>query len=228
MLTTSKTHKTVAMIGALALLLAAGLAVARSGKVKAPKVIPKTSVASKGQSPFKGPAMDEAARRERFNEWSANDANSFPTAAAATADLAFTLRVPKLESLGAPAIYVEKSDVKEERIAYIYYGDPVDGISVKALRFQPMDFQALIANEVESKEKGYLKSENVPFSIKVNGYDGLAWEPGNNVLNGFKQPKPGFVQWQEPDGVTYTIGGTWGSNGTTTQELLEIAATMNE
>lgn len=174
--------------------------------------------------------MDEASRRERFQQNFKQSMFSFSTPEEANQELSFKLKYPKLEKLGKPAgVYVSKFGVKEERDAYIYYGDAPLGIQIVAKKYpKKIDFAAWATEADKYKKEGVLKADSTPFLVKVNGYQGYAGEPGYNVVGDDKSPRPGYVSWQEDNGVVYTVYGTYGPNGTPVKELLEIANSLSE
>ena len=135
-------------------------------------------------------------------------------------DISFKLKSPKSKALGQPSgVYVTKGGDNDDRSAYIYYGDPTDGINIAANKLpEEIDFRKWIS-----------QADNIPFLIEVNGHEGYAGEPGYNIVNENKEQRPGFVSWQENDGVVYSVYGmygTYGPNGTSVKELLELARTM--
>lgn len=143
-------------------------------------------------------------------------------------DISFKLKSPKSKALGQPSgVYVTKGGDNDDRSAYIYYGDPTDGINIAANKLpEEIDFRKWIRQAEKDKKDGILKADNIPFLIEVNGHEGYAGEPGYNIVNENKEQRPGFVSWQEDDGVVYSVYGTYGPNGTSVKELLELARTM--
>ncbi len=181
---------------------------------------------------LKAPGMDTESRREMFKEWVKNQ-EVFDGPADAAQELTFKLKLPKTPALGKPSgIYVEKDEVKEDRVVTVHYGNPgagIEGISVSANKFpEKIDFQSWVQQAESDKKNDILKANNTPFLVEVNGFQGWAWEPGYNVIGENKAPKYGFVQWQEDDGVVYNVTGTVGPDGTSVKELMEIANTMSE
>lgn len=149
----------------------------------------------------------------------------------ASEDLSFRLRLPDaslVTSTGAaPAVYVSNDEPKrEDRRAYIAYGVPDVDIQMWAEpRPVKPDYRAMAEQMQEDKQAGRLKADTAPFTIEVKGLDGIATQPGYNLIGSDEQSRPGLVQWWD-DGVQYTIHGTWGRGGTQVGQLLAIADSM--
>lgn len=202
--------------------------------------IAKTPVArarSKG-----GSAPSTAARmlfmggpsRARWN--SMNDL--FLSADEASKRLGFDLKMPKSPAVGKLyGIFVPKDARDEATIVYGDHDGPTEtetlhvhgqGITIDVQKldhtYDPKPFHDAM---VAAKQRGDLKSNNVPFSIDVNGAPGSGWEPGYNLIRGEKLPKLGSLSWED-NGVLYTVSGTSGEDGTSVKELLEIARSISE
>lgn len=175
--------------------------------------------------------MTPEQRREMFEQVS-RDKFRFDSVEQASSALAFKLKEPKYPALQSKrvAILVNKDEVKENREAHIYYGDPGNPIAVWAGRLPPKEnpdefYDKDLEQFRSDKEKGYLKSDAILRIVYINGHKGIGIEPGYNLIGGEKVPRPGVVDFMV-DGIRYVIAGTTGENATTLDELIKIAESI--
>ncbi|MEW6448729.1 MAG: hypothetical protein AB1426_11725 [Bacillota bacterium] len=83
----------------------------------------------------------------------------------------------------------------------------------------------MLKQEEEDCKSGVVKTDKPPQYITVNGLPGWGGEPGYDVLDDEKTPRPGGVTWWD-NGLLYTITGIRGENGTSLDALLKIANSM--
>lgn len=170
--------------------------------------------------------MTDEERKQIFED-QVKQMQFYPSAAEANKVLPFELRLPKSELCGElKGIYVRKGTRPTELVVYAFYNDIPNGITID---IQPLtnkpDFQAIIKQNQEEYETGIMKADKVPVPVTVNNLDGRGGEPGFNIVNGHKYPRPGFVSWWD-NGLLYAIRGTRGENGTSLDALLKIANSM--
>lgn len=172
------------------------------------------------------PNMSDEERRELFKSW-AKEQDFFPSATEANEALPFKLRLPKSDLCGElKGIYLTKAERPEDREIYVYYGDEVNGIRIEVQKEpNPPDVEGFLKQEEEFFRLGVLKADKPPQHITVNGLPGWGGEPGYNVIDNEKAPRPGVVSWWD-SGLRYTIYGTRGENGTSLDALLKIANSM--
>ncbi len=101
--------------------------------------------------------------------------------------------------------------------------DPQQAVSLEVLADSiGLDIDAYMAQEAEAVEEGASKADTPVVRIDVNGNPGIGYEPGYNVFGETKIPRGGSVSWWD-NGLTYTVGGSEGPDGTSLETLLEIA-----
>lgn len=97
-----------------------------------------------------------------------------------------------------------------------------DGMHIKQIPVDSTpDYELLVQDLIERKNRGTLKSDKVPILLKINGYPAVGIEPGFNLLNNKNEPRPGFVQWYE-NGVYYIVK----SPNLSLKDLIQIAESM--
>lgn len=154
--------------------------------------------------------------------------NSFSSADDASKELTFTLKMSKSNAVGKLfGIFTAKGSDDRAEILYYDPANGMNGISITAEKLkQPYDPQAWVDQMILWKQKGWSKGDSVPYLVDVNGVPGNGLEPGYNLIAGGKEPRPGSVSWED-NGVLYTVYGTPGEQGTSVNDLLEIARSMS-
>lgn len=170
--------------------------------------------------------LSDEERREAFKSWAKNQ-YFFLSEAEASKMLPFKLKLPKSAFCGElKGIYVSKETMPEERTVKVFYQDEVNGISLRAtwLPKRP-NYEENLKKDEELFKSGVYKSDKPFVAVRINGLQGFGVEPGYNLIEGEKIPRPGFISWWD-HGVCYELYGTKGEKGTSLQQLLEIAESM--
>lgn len=170
-------------------------------------------------------AMPDEARQEMFDSMA--DARwSFKTAEEASAKLPFAFSIPNDTLTGKPTlIYVTKCDPVDRQLS-IHYGGGINGIRYRAiLRPDKPNFSASVDQLKKDMEAGINKADKPPKLIDIGDCQAFAIEPGFNNIEGDKVPRIGVVQWWK-DGVLYNIYGTRGPDGTSLEQLTNIAQSV--
>lgn len=145
--------------------------------------------------------------------------------------LGFEFRLPK--RLGhfpdQPEILADLGAPKQNRAAYVFYeGEEPGGLR---LEIEPAsespDYGRLVDQALADKAAGRLFSDQVPILVNIGGKTGWACPPGVNSQGSVENDRPGFVDWWD-NGVTYTLYGRRGGNGTSMDELIGIAQSTYE
>lgn len=90
-----------------------------------------------------------------------------------------------------------------------------------SLNNAPPDYEKEVKQAKRDKDDGILKSDSLPTLISVNGKKGIGCEPGYNVIDDEKHPRPGFAAWDD-NGSTYEVYGY----GISLNDLLTVAESI--
>lgn len=173
-------------------------------------------------------AMPDQERQMLFDNM-ASSRMSFPTAEEASRNLPFAFKIPDEKLTGKPTrFYVSKNDNIKDRLLFVHYTSGVNGIVFSAI-LEPTkpDFTEHVNRLTEEIHSGITFGDKVPKLIDINGLPAFAAEPGYNLIEGDKIPRFGIVEWWD-NGVVYTIYGTRGPEGTSLEDLTEIARSVIE
>ncbi len=176
-------------------------------------------------------AMMDKAEQRKMHEENVKGWEKVDSIAKAAQMVPFELRGPNSSLTGeSNAVYIDDHGGLLPASVHAYFGDdPMNGISYTAeISTEKFDPALTVAEMVAAKERGELKTNNVPYVVDVNGYAGMAWEPGFNLINGEEHAKGGVVRWQDKEGVIYQLGDTNREGGTPVKELLKIARSMGK
>ncbi len=170
--------------------------------------------------------MSDEERREVFNNWK-KEMEFYPSASEANKVLPFKLKLPKGEmTKDLKGIYVARGNIPEELKVNVIYNDEINGIYLKVwVNPIPPDNEQFVKAEEEYFKSGVSKADKTFKLIEVHGITGTGIEPGYNIIDGNKYPRPGSVAWWD-NGVYYNLFGTTGENGTSLDQLLKIADSM--
>lgn len=86
---------------------------------------------------------------------------------------------------------------------------------------KPPSPEELIKQAKDEKEAGNMAADALPELIEVSGIKGYGCEPGFNLVDSNKVPRPGVVSWYG-GGIEYSIYG----DDTSLDQLLEMAKSM--
>jgi hypothetical protein len=170
-------------------------------------------------------ALPDEARQEMFDSMA--DARwSFETIEEASAKLPFAFSIPNDTLTGKPTlIYVTKCEPVDRQLS-IHYEGGINGIRYRAILIPDKpNFSASVDQLKKDMEAGINKADKAPKLIDIGGYQAFAIEPGFNIIEGDKVPRIGVVEWWK-DGVLYNIYGTRGSDGTSLEQLTNIAQSV--
>lgn len=125
------------------------------------------------------------------------------------------------------AIYTTKDKSPDIVNIKVFYGNGYDDLIEIRKAQGEIDYDQTIKEFDQYKKAGIGKYDKIPQVITVNGITGWGSEPGYNIVDGLKYPRPGFVSWRD-NGVEYIIYGTKGENGHSLQQLLKVANSIYE
>jgi hypothetical protein len=121
--------------------------------------------------------------------------------------------------------YLTKGETPKDTEIHIYDGNGVNGIQLHIYQGAKPDFKTWLEQETKDKSAGIFKGDKLPTIINFHGSDALAGEPGYNDVFGNKEPRPGVFSWWE-NGTIYELYGTPGENGTSLNDLINIANSL--
>lgn len=171
--------------------------------------------------------MSPEEKKKTFGEFNSNKL-FFSTIEAASNEVGFSIKEPAHFKLKGKlkGVFVTSDEKKEEREVYLIYNELSNPLTVLERKASPfLDYEALYKEMLEWKEKGYAKNDANPQLIKIRGLKALAIQPGYNLINGEKFPRPGLVDFVK-GGVQYVVVGQTGEELTSLNELIEIAESL--
>jgi hypothetical protein len=161
-------------------------------------------------------------KQQLFQKW-ADRQESFATKDAAKASLPYSIKLPTENIADIHSIYITKDADPSNREIYVYYNGGVSGVHLYiSKKPNKPDFQESVNHITADMKAGIAKNDVAPKIINLNGNDAWAIEPGNNIVDGIKYPRPGVLLWWD-NGVLYDLYGTPGISGTSLSELIQIA-----
>lgn len=170
-------------------------------------------------------ALPDSALQEMFDSMT-DGIWSIKTVEEAGSLLPFAFSVPDPTLIGdATLIYVTKGEPYYRELG-IHYTDGINGIRFNAvLEPNEPDFGGHVSELKDEIEAGINKADKIPTLINIEGYQAFAIEPGFNLIDGDKVPRIGVVEWWK-DGVLYNLYGASGPDGTSLEELINIAKSV--
>jgi len=153
---------------------------------------------------------------------------SYTNAEEAGKNLPFQFRLPSELLTGKPtAFYVSKEDKNRDRSLWVHYANGINGMTLSAnMSLAQPDFAGHVDELRAEIKSGINRADKLPSLIDIEGIPAFAIEPGYNEIEGDNIPRPGVLQWWK-DGVEYSLFGTRGPEGTSLEQLIEIAKSLN-
>ena len=222
-----------------------------TGSAKSAKV---ADTPSSGPGAMRMITMSRKERIEFFADW-ANRQERVASISDAVAKAPFQFEKPNLEKLAQKdqalvamlsvprAVFLQRrSDdaTNQEREVWIYYAgtpeektdepiDPQYSLSIDIfLQAEKPDFQEDVAKNNKQREEGISKADKPHVLVDINGNEGAGIEPGYNDIGYGEDPKVsrrGTIVWWD-SGVFYSMAGTAGPDGTSLDQMLQIARSM--
>jgi len=160
-------------------------------------------------------ALPDIEQQRIFDDFVAPFKWSYTNPEEAGKKLAFQFKLPSESLTGKPtAYYVSKNDKYSNRSLLVHYANGINGLTLSAILdpTQP-DFAGHVNELREEINSGINYADKLPSLIDLDGIPAFAIEPGYNNIDGDKIPRPGVLDWWQ-DGVTYSLFGTRGPEGT--------------
>ena len=172
-------------------------------------------------------SLSDQLRQEEFDN-TASFRWSYTNAEEAGKNLPFQFRLPSELLTGKPtAFYVSKEEKNSDRSLWVHYANGINGMTLSAnMSLAQPDFAGHVDELREEIKSGTGKGDKLPSLIEIDGIPAFAAEPGYNEIEGDNIPWPGVLQWRK-DGVEYSLFGTRGSEGTSLEQLIAIAKSLN-
>ncbi|ACV63556.1 hypothetical protein Dtox_2788 [Desulfofarcimen acetoxidans DSM 771] len=172
-------------------------------------------------------AMPDQERQKVFDN-TASFRWSYTNAEEAGKNLPFQFKMPSESLTGKPtAFYVTKNDKYSDRLLLVHYANGVNGITLSAILDPAQPDFADHVNKLKAEiNSGINHADKLPSLIDIDGISAFAIETGYNNIEGDKVPRSGVFEWWK-DGVTYSLLGTRGPEGTSLDQLIAIAKSLN-
>jgi hypothetical protein len=162
-------------------------------------------------------------RAQLFEDW-AKRQQSFAGPEALRKEFPLSVKLPT--TLGNfQQFYLTKGPKSTDTEIHIFDANGATGIQLHIYQCAKLDFRSWMAQYIKLKNEGFWTNDKDPAIITFHGTDALAGEAGYNLVFGNKEPRPGFLTWWE-NGIVYELYGTPGENGTSLNELINIANSL--
>lgn len=176
--------------------------------------------ASSGSSGELSLPVDKA---QMFEDW-AKRQKSFADPEALRKEFPHSVKLPT--TLGNfQRFYLTKGPKPTDTEIHIFDANGGNGIQLHIYQDAKPDFRSWMTQYIKLKNEGFWMNDKDPAIVTFHGTDAMAEEPGYNLVFGNKDPRPGVFSWWE-DGTIYELYGIPGENGTSLDELIKIANSL--
>ncbi|PKM44561.1 MAG: hypothetical protein CVV03_07660 [Firmicutes bacterium HGW-Firmicutes-8] len=171
--------------------------------------------------------LEGEAEKQYLDSWKQNQ-DVFPSVDEINKALPFKIKLPKVNITGQPTIYASKNKEPDKVTITVFYRGGLNNLHMVIFKTaEVIDYYQTVKEMEDDIKNDICKVDQPPKVVSVNGMTGWGIEPGYNIVNGEKSPRPGFVSWSD-NMIQYTIYGTPGEKGHSLEQLLKMASSTYE